>query len=156
MQIRITDTNTPRTGTATRGRTGKTGAARPAAERSPFLQVLDDILAPQEAGNTELHELWSRLPETERDMLDNPSEKNFVTYRELVRNIARETLRKNVQVVKKERRSKHGETVELRYIKIIDQRLQQMALMIQSPSNSAFAMLRAAEEIRGMLLDSRE
>jgi uncharacterized protein YaaR (DUF327 family) len=124
--------------------------------KSPFQSILDEVLPVGDLTNIELHELWDRLPGAERNLLDHPSERNLVEYRELVRSIANATLKKNIKVVKMDRRSRNGEKMELRVIRILDERLQQMVRMMQSSRNSAFQMMKTMGEIRGLLFDMRD
>ena len=125
------------------------------AVRSPFQLILEEILPPEQE-NLDLHSLWSRLPDLEKDLIAKPVQENLDTYKDAVRKIARETLRKNVRVKKLRRKNRRNEIVELNVIEILDDRLQKMALMMQSPANSAFTLLKTMDEIRGILLDVRE
>ncbi len=127
-----------------------------APSRSPFLTILDEVLPSHQEESRDLHQLWSQLPDLEKELLDNPSEANLTAYRETVRSIARQTLDRNVKLKKIHRRTRLGETVELNAIQVLDDRLHRMALMMQSRNNSAFQLLRQMEEIRGLLLDLRE
>lgn len=123
-------------------------------ESSPFLSILEEVL-PTDSNNGPLQQLWENLPGLERDLLDHPSNENFRKYRETVREIAKETLRINVQA-KKLQFKRRSQEYEHTVIHVIDQRLQKMALVMLSPENSAFALLKSVEEIRGLLLDMRE
>lgn len=124
--------------------------------KSPFQSILDEVLPVEDLSNTELHELWDRLPGAERNLLDHPSERNLADYKELVRSIANATLKKNIKVLKLDRRSRNGEKMELRVIRILDERLQQMVRMMHSSRNSAFQMMKTMDEIRGLLLDMHD
>ncbi len=123
-------------------------------ERSPFLSILEEVL-PGDSANGPLQTLWENLPGLERDLLDHPSNENFRKYRETVTEIAKETLRINVQA-KKLQFKRRSQEYEHTVIHVIDQRLQKMALVMLSRDNSAFALLKSVEEIRGLLLDMRE
>ncbi|MCR9142554.1 MAG: YaaR family protein [bacterium] len=168
MQVRLT-TDSPRrkpTGRTRAGSSesglgassaGSTSAAAPVeAVRSPFLQILDEILPVHQTGTADLHTLWKQLPELERELMDHPSNANLARYKELVIAIARETLRKNTRVKKIRRKNRKGEMIELSVVEFIDDRLQKMAHMMTAPGNSAYFMLKTVEEIRGALLDVRE
>ncbi|MEQ9365264.1 MAG: DUF327 family protein [Leptospirales bacterium] len=133
-----------------------TAAGAVEAVRSPFLQILDEILPAGQVGAADLHQLWKQLPELERELLDHPSNANLSRYKELVIAIARETLRKNTRVKKIRRKNRKGEMIELSVVEFIDDRLQKMAHMMTAPGNSAYFMLKTVEEIRGALLDVRE
>lgn len=125
-------------------------------EKSGFLEILEEVLPPEDAASYDLHGLWSALPDAERQLLDHPSAENFARYRELIKGIAAATLKKNTRVRTLTRRGRKGQDVQLQVVEVIDQRLQQMAIMMQSQRNSAFVMLKTFEEIRGLLLDVRE
>ena len=136
-------------------KSGETGGAA-SATRSPFMQILEEVLSPDAADTGDLRELWSQLPDAERELLEHQSDANLRAYREIVRAIAAASLKKNMHVKKIRRKNRAGEMVELSIVQVVDERLQKMALMMQSPGNSAFQMLRAVEEIRGMLIDTRD
>ncbi len=168
MQVRVTNdapsrrpagrrrTDASGSGSSSRG-TGAataTGAVEPV--RSPFLQILDEILPAGAVGAADLHELWHKLPDIERELLDHPSNANLARYKEVVIAIARETLRRNTRVKKIRRKNRSGELIELSVVEFIDERLQKMAHMMTAPGNSAYFMLKTVEEIRGALLDVRE
>ena len=151
--------------TAVKGRPGhraskaRSGAeaGRPAPlERTPFAEILEEILPPAEGDSEDLHRLWSDLPQTERNLLDSPSAKNFSAYRDLVKKIAIATLQKNTRLRSMSRKGSKGQDLKLQVVEFIDERLQKMATMMHSPRNSAFALLRKFEEIRGLLMDVRQ
>ena len=155
MQIKVTnDPLFSKKADKKAGRTEKTGATDP--KKSPFLEILEEVLPQERVENRDLHELWSGLPEAEKDLINHPSEENLKRYRELVIGIARATLARNVHVKKLRRKNSHGETVELNVVQVVDQRIQKMAIMMHSRGNSAFNILRTVEEIRGILFDARE
>ena len=128
----------------------------PNAPRSPFMEILEEILPQDKIENRDLHQLWSDLPGAERNLLDAQSEENFKNYKDLVTAIARATLQRNVRIRKMKRKNSRNETVELSILEIIDNRLQKMAIMMHSRENSAFALLKTVEEIRGILFDARQ
>jgi hypothetical protein len=135
---------------------GPGGSSSVEKSKSPFLEILDEILPASIDQNRDLHDLWSDLPGLERDLIDHPSEENLNIYRETVRLIARMTLDKNVRVAHIYRKNRHNEKIELNLIEIVDDRLHKMALMMRSSSNTAFSILKTLDEIRGLLLDSRQ
>jgi len=153
MQVKLATENTGRKRAGGRGETARTEKT----EKTPFLDILKEVLPVQDDDSRELHELWAGLPSAEKDLLEKSSEENLKKYRNLVRRIALDTIKKNVRIKSLKRKSSHsGETIEMKVVDVIDERLQKMALLMHSPGNSAFAMLRAMDEIRGMLLDLRE
>ncbi len=130
-------------------------AASPAAPNN-FQQILDEVLPASRPASHDLKQLWSELPEAERALIEKQSDQNLARYRELVRAIARETLKQNVRLKKIRKRNRHGDEIELSVVEFIDDRLQRMANLIHAPGNSAFQILKAVEEIRGILIDVRE
>ncbi len=125
-------------------------------KKSPFLEILEEVLPQERAENRDLHQLWRDLPGAEKQLINHPSDENLKLYRELVIGIARATLDHNVRVKKMRRKNSQGETVELNVIEVIDSRVQKMAIMMHSRGNSAFHILKTVEEIRGILFDARE
>ncbi|MCB1309625.1 MAG: DUF327 family protein [Leptospiraceae bacterium] len=155
MQVRLTtDTDYRRNRTGKARTENRSGSAT--ESRSPFQSLLEEVLPPDDNEAVDLHRLWEKLPDAERDFLANPTDAHLETYREVVKNIAAITLRRNTRVQKVKRRNRNGEMVELSVLEIIDERLQKMAHLMQSPGNSAFQLLKTVEEIRGILLDVRE
>ena len=122
-------------------------------EGNSFLNILEEVLPSSIEGNQNLHELWSMLPEREKNLIENPSNKNLEDYREVVRQIASQTLNKNVRLKKIYRKNRRNEKVELHVIEYLDSRIQKMAVMMHSRENSAFNILKTLDEIRGILLD---
>ena len=162
MQVRTTN-EAPRRSRSGKSGTRKKGAAGAGAAlagieaaRSPFQQILQEVLPAESAQQRDLQELWQELPDTEKELLEHPSDRNLRRYRELVIKIARATLQQNTRVRKVRRRNSRGETVELSVVEFINARLQKMAETILHPQNSAFHLLKTVEEIRGVLLDVRE
>jgi len=153
MQIRLTtDTDYKKSSTrsaSSRKIEGKT-------EKSPFLQILEEVLPSDDASLKDLNELFSKLPEAEKNLIDTQSEENLNIYKQLIRAIARETLQHNMRVEKHFKKNKSNQTVELSVVKIADERLHQMTLLIRSKNNTAFSILKTMQEIRGLLLDARE
>lgn len=125
-------------------------------EKSPFSQILEDILPPSETRNHSLFQLWEALPDAEKDFLEQQSDANLRKYKELVKQIARETAKRNFKTLKVKRKSRGGEDIELTVFAVIDEKLHQMTLLMRSPNNSAFQILKTMDEIRGMLVDARE
>lgn len=123
--------------------------------QDPFHSILNEILPMQEEVNVDLNRLWKELPIAEKSFLRNPKQENLEHYRKIVVEIAKETIRKNTCLRKLKKKNSKGDLVELNLVEFIDIRLQKMVLLIHSPQNSAFALLRTIEEIRGILLDAR-
>lgn len=155
MQVRLTTDTDLRKRNANRKK-DSAAAAPPAMQKTPFLEILDEVLPAETPQNDELHGLWSSLPDAEKRLLEQPSEFNLKTYRDTVRSIARLTLKQNMRVKKIQRRTRQGEMVELNTVEILDDRLQKMALMMQSKNNSAFSLMARLDEIRGLLIDLRD
>ncbi len=96
------------------------------------------------------------MPQAERDLIENPTRENMTAYQDLVRAIAQQTLDEAVRVEKLTRPATFSRNkMELSTIKIIDEKLHRMALVMLSPENSAFASMRNFAEIRGLLMDLR-
>ena len=126
------------------------------SKSSPFLDILNEVLPAETADAADLNRLWSELPDAEQGLLNHPSQENLLYYKELVRKILSATLKLNTRVEIVNRKGKGtGEKVELRYVKIIDERIDQMAGLIRSKRNAAFGLLKALEGVRGILLDLR-
>lgn len=123
---------------------------------STFQQILTEVLPASNDSERDLQQLWQNLPDTEKDLLDHPSDRNLRRYRELIIKIARATLNQNTRIRKVRRSNSRGETVELSVVDFINEKLKKMAETILHPQNSAFHLLKTVEEIRGILLDVRE
>lgn len=121
-----------------------------------FQAILNEVLPVHHERNRDLHHLWADLPETERRLIEDPSDENVKQYRELVKSIAEEVVRSNMKVTTLKRKNRHGDAVELNIVEVIDDRLQKMMLALQSPQNTAFQILRTLSEIRGLLIDARK
>lgn len=156
MQIKITNDPLFRKKAESR-KSGRAESSAAAGEKkSPFLEILEEVLPQDRVENRDLHELWRDLPDAEKDLINHPSEENLRRYRDLVVGIAKATLARNVHIKKMRRKNSKGETVELSVVEVVDQRIQKMAIMMHSRGNSAFNILRTVEEIRGILFDARE
>lgn len=124
-------------------------------EATPFQQILETVLPPDDVESYDMLALWNELPDIERKVIEFPTDENLDYYKDLVKRIAAATLKKNTSVKKLKRKNQRGETFELSVMQIIDKRLQQMTNMMHSPRNSAFQLLSTLNEIRGLLLDIR-
>lgn len=151
MQIRLTtDTDYKKKSSASIKKTENR------TEKSPFLQILEEVLPHDDVSLKDLNELFSRLPEAEKNLIDSQTEENLNIYKQLIRAIARETLQHNMKVEKHFKKNRSNQTVELSVVRIADERLHQMTLLIRSKNNTAFSILKTMQEIRGLLLDARE
>lgn len=142
-------------GSARSGTSAETGSATESGKKS-FVDILNEVLPAETADAAELNQLWAQLPETEQKLLNHPSNENLQQYRDLVRKILSGTLQLNTRVETVARKGKGtGEKIELRYVKTLDEKIGLMAGLIHSRENAAFGLLKALEEIRGILLDLR-
>ena len=114
---------------------------------------MDEVLPIENESNQDLHLLWKELPGMQRSFLSSNSHKDLETYRQTIIQIARLTLKQNVQSKKIYKKNLQGDTIELRTISFINKHLQIMANTMHSPQNSAFTLLKAMDEIRGILLN---
>lgn len=158
MQIRLaTDGDLKRR--KLRDHSSKTAAAGSASKekvQSPFLDILNQVLPPDIPENADLHDLWSRLPDAERRLLESQSDENLAEYRELVKRITEKSLDYALKLKVMTKKNRKKDTIQLNLVEIIDEKLHKMALMIQSRKNTAFSILKALDEIRGLLLDARQ
>ncbi|MBE7440100.1 MAG: DUF327 family protein [Spirochaetales bacterium] len=142
-----------------KGKSVRADASRKSSKSSPpatdgsssFLSVLEEVLPSKEPANHSLQELWSILPQTEKEFLEHRTEEKLAAYKDLVVAIARQTLERNLRVAKIKRQRPGHDEKELTVVRILDQKLARMLELIRSPENSAFALLREMEEIRGLL-----
>ena len=157
MQIKVTNDPVYRKRPESR-KSGKSESSKDVTgeKKSPFMEILEEVLPQDRVENRDLHDLWAELPDAEKELLNHPDDENLRRYRELVIGIAKATLDRNVRVKKLRRKNSQGETVELNIIEVIDNRIQKMAIMMHSRGNSAFNILKTVEEIRGILFDARE
>ena len=153
MQIRLsTETDLRRRSTQKAGSPSKGGGPGP----SSFQSIMDEVLPPEQEANLDLNRLWKELPQAERGLLEHCSQENLERYRRIVIQVAKVTLKKNVSLKKIKQYKQQGKIVELSVVEYIDERLQKMLGLLRAPQNSAFAMLKSIEEIRGLLMDIRQ
>lgn len=124
-------------------------------DKSPFLEILEEILPSTESDSHDLNQLWAGLPDAEKDLIQNQSPRNLTAYRSLVKEIAARTIEMNVRINKVRKKGRRDD-FELTTVHIIDDRLHKMAMVMQSPNNSAFSILKTLDEIRGLLLDLKK
>ncbi len=122
--------------------------------QSAFEELLFEVVPPQK--EPELFQLWSILPDVEKKLIQNPNEENLEEYKNIVKNIAKQLLEKNIKTIQIKKRSSSGKEIILTYTKIIDEKLHKMMLAIQSKRNTAFEILRNLKEIRGILIDLKQ
>jgi uncharacterized protein YaaR (DUF327 family) len=156
VQVRL------KTGAELRRRSISTSSSSNAAaldnreKSASFLDILAEVIPASTPEKASLQALWSQMPQVERDLLSSQSRENVEKYKELVRSIAQATLEQNMKVETSVRRSRlSGDEKQLTTVRILDERLHQMAVLMRSPSNSAFALLGRLTEIRGLLMDMR-
>jgi len=123
-------------------------------EGNSFQDILTQVLPATNETTADLHSLWSDLPAKEKLLIEDPSAENLAAYKQLVKDIAHSILKNNMKVAKIKRRVK-GNDVELNVLEVIDKRLHQMMMALQSKSNTGFQILRNLDEIRGLLMDLR-
>ena len=153
MQIRLTTETDLRRRNTQKTLSAAKGGAGPKA--NSFQSMMDEVLPPEQETNLDLNRLWKELPDVERDLLGHSSQENLDRYRKIVIQIAKMTLKKNVSFKKIKQRKAQGKWVELSVVEYVDERLQKMIGLLRAPQNSAFAMLKSIEEIRGILMDLR-
>lgn len=124
-------------------------------ESNSFLSILESIAPSGQESTRGLNELWRKLPEIEKRFLNTPSQQNMNEYKSLVKEITNHILQTNVQIVQARRRGRHDKKMLLT-VKVIDENLQILATTMLSPYNSAFALLKQIEKIRGLLMDLQE
>ena len=117
-----------------------------------FFDILESIVPSTEEGTRELNELWKDLPDIEKALIANPNHKNLREYKEHIKQIAKLILKKNHKVIQAPTRGRN-DTKDIRYVKIVDEKLDILANTMFSPTNSAFNILKQLDEIRGLLID---
>jgi uncharacterized protein YaaR (DUF327 family) len=117
-----------------------------------FLDILESIVPSNQESTRELNELWKDLPDLEKALIANPNHKNLSEYKEHIKQIAQLILKKNHKVIQVPSRGRN-DTKDIRYVKILDDKLDLLANTMFSPTNSAFAILKQLDEIRGLLID---
>ncbi|MDF3820930.1 YaaR family protein [Leptospira sp. 96542] len=135
---------------------GNEKVARPALDESKqsFLDILESIVPSGSEETRELNELWKDLPDLEKNLISDPNQKNLKTYKDHIKQIAEIILKKNYKVLQAPQRGRNDQK-DIRYVKVIDEKLDILARTMFSPSNTAFAILKQLDEIRGLLVDLR-
>ncbi len=117
-----------------------------------FLDILESIVPSNQDSTKHLNELWRDLPDLEKALIQSQSKENLENYKKHIKEIAELILKDNYKVQQAPRRNRTDEK-DLRYVKIIDEKLHILASTMFSSTNSAFALLRQFEDIRGFLVD---
>lgn len=117
-----------------------------------FLDILESIVPSNEESTRELNELWKNLPDLEKALIANPSHKNLGDYKNHIKHIAKLILEKNHKILQAPSRGRN-DPKDIRYVKILDEKLDILAKTMFSPTNSAFSILKQLDDIRGLLID---
>lgn len=120
--------------------------------KQSFLDILESIVPAGEENTKELNELWKDLPDLEKKLISDPNHKNLKEYKDHIKQIASLILKKNYKVQQAPLRGRNDQK-DIRFVKVIDEKLDILASTMFSPSNSAFTILKQLDEIRGLLID---
>ncbi|MCU0823300.1 MAG: YaaR family protein [Leptospira sp.] len=120
--------------------------------KQSFLEILESIVPASEENTKELNELWKDLPDLEKKLISDPNHKNLNEYKEHIKQIASLILKKNYKIQQAPLRGRNDQR-DIRFVKIVDEKLDILARTMFSPSNSAFTILKQLDEIRGLLID---
>ncbi|TGL15158.1 YaaR family protein [Leptospira meyeri] len=120
--------------------------------KQSFLEILESIVPSGKEETRELNELWKDLPDLEKDLIKDPNHKNLESYKKHIKQIAELILRKNYKVMQAPQRGRNDQK-DVRYVKVVDEKLDLLAKTMFSPNNSAFVILKQLDEIRGLLID---
>lgn len=124
-------------------------------KENSFLSILESIVPSTNEETREINQLWQKLPDMEKRFLDAPNQNNLTEYKKLVKDITNAILKKNMQLTQARQRGRSDNKI-LMSVKIIDEKIQVLAMTMLNPNNSAFNLLKQIEEIRGMLMDIKE
>ncbi|MCZ8341614.1 MAG: DUF327 family protein [Leptospira sp.] len=120
--------------------------------KQSFLEILESIVPASGENTKELNELWKDLPDLEKKLIADPNHKHLNEYKEHIKQIASLILKKNYKIQQAPLRGRNDQR-DIRFVKIVDEKLDILAKTMFSPSNSAFAILKQLDEIRGLLID---
>lgn len=120
--------------------------------KQSFLEILESIVPASGENTKELNELWKDLPDLEKKLISDPNHKNLNEYKEHIKQIASLILKKNYKIQQAPLRGRNDQR-DIRFVKIVDEKLDILARTMFSPSNSAFTILKQLDEIRGLLID---
>jgi uncharacterized protein len=136
-----------------KSKTLRSESSAPVSQKdSSFLEILEQIVPSSREETREINELWQKLPDAERNFLQEPNRKNLETYKELVKDITNAIIKSNTSLVQARQRGRMDKKV-LMTVKVIDENIQLLAMTMLNPANSAFGLLKQIEKIRGLLLD---
>jgi uncharacterized protein YaaR (DUF327 family) len=136
-----------------KSKTLKSEGTSPVSQKdSSFLEILEQIVPSTREETREINVLWQKLPDVERNFLQEPNRKNLETYKELVKDITNAIIKSNTSLVQARQRGRMDKKV-LMTVKVIDENIQLLAMTMLNPANSAFGLLKQIERIRGLLLD---
>jgi uncharacterized protein len=124
-------------------------------KNNSFLSLLESIVPSSKEETKGINELWQKLPDIEKRFLASPSQAHLEEYKNLVKDIIDEILKKNTVLTEAKKRGRNDQKI-LMTVKIIDQNIQILAQTMLSPNNSAFGLLKQMEKIRGLLRDIKE
>lgn len=120
--------------------------------KQSFFEILDSIVPHTNDNTKELNELWKDLPDLERALISSQNHKTLSEYKDHIKQIAELILKKNHKVMRAPSLGRN-DTKDIRYIKVLDEKLDLLANTMFSPTNSAFSILKQMDEIRGLLID---
>ncbi|PKA27834.1 hypothetical protein CH381_02830 [Leptospira sp. mixed culture ATI2-C-A1] len=120
--------------------------------KQSFLEILESIVPAGKEETRELNELWKDLPDLEKALIKDPNHKNLESYKKHIKQIAELILKKNYKVMQAPQRGRNDQK-DIRYVKVVDEKLDLLAKTMFSPNNSAFVILKQLDEIRGLLID---
>ncbi|MCW7480125.1 YaaR family protein [Leptospira kanakyensis] len=120
--------------------------------KQSFLEILESIVPSGKEETRELNELWKDLPDLEKELIKDPNHRNLESYKKHIKQIAELILKKNYKVMQAPQRGRNDQK-DVRYVKVVDEKLDLLAKTMFSPNNSAFVILKQLDEIRGLLID---
>lgn len=123
-----------------------------APKENSFLSVLESIAPASNENTSELNSLWRELPDKEKNFLNSQTSNHLEEYKSIVRKIIQLIIEKNTKLVLAKRRGEADQKI-LHTVKIIDENIQLLATTMVNKNNSAFALLKQIEKIRGLLFD---
>ena len=127
----------------------------------PYLEGEVELTDEREKHITETHPdlLPEYLPQIEKNFINSQSSANLEEYKAIVKSIIKQILQKNILVVNSRskmsnvlRKNENNEKC-LHTVKIINENIQILATTMVSKNNTAFALLKQMEKIRGLLFD---
>lgn len=135
----------------TKNLTSNIQSISPTNENS-FLTILESIVPTTNENTAELNQLWRELPEKEKIFINSPSLHNLEEYKTIVKKIIQQIILKNTKLITARRKGEADQKI-LTTVKIIDENIHLLATTMINKNNSAFALLKQIEQIRGLLFD---